>query len=205
MSSLSELSVHGIDDDTRERLVQAGLATVEQLCDAGASRVAEVADLPGTLAEELIRVAEAWMIRQGQRGELVQLAAGSEQDHLARGLALARVIQSIADRAHQARLRVKSAGGGGRKKTRRELAHFVDVLQAVEADALRGRCATSFDEDVRAILADAEDRLDAALARKPMKPHRVKRLRKDVRHARHRLEALLSSVASGIERAANGD
>ncbi|WP_245853059.1 helix-hairpin-helix domain-containing protein [Natrinema ejinorense] len=52
-------SVEGIDADTRERLSEAGIATIDDLTRAGPESVAEAADISESQAEEWIEQAEA--------------------------------------------------------------------------------------------------------------------------------------------------
>lgn len=112
----------------------------------------------------------------------------------ARGLALARRIATTSDMAQQALIKVRSAKVDGRKSCVRQLKKLLAALEAVEADALTAGVSTLYAQDVVAVLRDADDKVSAVVDRKgPAKEHRVRRLKKEVRHARRRLEALLGA------------
>jgi hypothetical protein len=108
-----------------------------------------------------------------------------------RGLALARRLQQTAELAQRCRRRVKRADAKGRKKCRRHLARLLDVLTDLEHDAIKTGVSPAFLEDARRILSDVDDALLAVVERGQVRTRHVKRLKKDARHARRRLEALL--------------
>jgi hypothetical protein len=108
------------------------------------------------------------------------------------GLKLARRLDRTADLVRQVRARIRRSGVDGRKRCVRHLDRLAGALQAVEADVLSGGTTTLFSTDVRVILEETDDHLTGILDRKkPLAARHVKRLRRQVRHERKRLQALL--------------
>lgn len=110
------------------------------------------------------------------------------------GLDLARRIERTRGLVRQARRKVKRSDSKGRKRARKQLDRFRDLLSDVEQDAISSGVTEPFAEDAARILSDGDEHLDAVISRKKrLKKRHLRRIRKQVRTVRRRFEALLSS------------
>jgi hypothetical protein len=198
---LSELDIAGLDAEGVERLRQSGLAAAERVAAADVDEIATSAGVPRGVARQLIVRATAAI---GAEHQLLQLPrtqqAGLRKKRKARALVLARRIAITVDLLRQARIKVRSTKVDGRKSCGRQLDKLGAALEAVEQDALTSGVSDSYAHDVKAILRDTEDHVGAVVDRKrAIKEHHVRRLKKEARHARRRLEALLGAPTSDID------
>jgi len=108
------------------------------------------------------------------------------------GLKLARRLEKSADLLRQARLRVEGSRADGRRKTLARIDRAFRVIQDLERDAITLGVSPPYAHDVRALLSECDETLEPFVGRrKAPKAKQLRRLRREIRDIRRRLEALL--------------
>lgn len=201
---VQDLNPGTLDGGVADALTRAGLLTVADVVRAGIEGIVARTDLDARTARAVVEAAQelrgAADAAEPPPPTPVRLVdpetpdaapPGPPRNAVARGLALARRLQSTAELAHRARRRVKKADAKGRKKCRKQLKRLLHILRDIERDALATGAGAPLVEDCRSILAEADDHLLAFLEHRRARTRHVKRLRKQTRHTRRRFEAML--------------
>lgn len=114
-----------------------------------------------------------------------------------RGLALARRIDRTRDLLRQARRRIKRSDRKGRAKALKQIKRMKTLLDSMEQDALGQGVSKAFQTDARRLLADADDVIDRLVQKSTLKKRHLRRMRKDLKDVRRRIEALLTVRVEG--------
>ena len=183
---LSEYPLPGIDPKRLEQLSQAGLASLEDVVDAGPERLSEVTGFDLKTCRAIVKVASAALSHHPP--DVIELAPRDEPgaSRLTRGLRAARAIERALSSVRHARSWANQAPRSRqRKRTRKQLRKLQEQLEALQetvlSDGLSQRSHDHLVSELQLYEANLESLLEASVQRKSLK--RLRRLSKSVRRS----------------------
>jgi hypothetical protein len=191
---LTEHLIPGIDRQRLQRLIDAGLSSVEDLVHAGPERLAEVTGFELATCRALVRVARSAMASSGPGGAVVELAQSRNEPgsvRLARGLSAARTIEEAVSvvrkaRTHAGKRPQKASWARTHRRARRQLRKLLARLQQIQRSVLSdGLSETAHDHLSGEV--DALQRAVAPILDRPIRKKVLRALRQVARDTRHAL------------------
>lgn len=185
---LSQHPLPGIDPRRLEQLSQGGLASLEDVIDAGPERLAELTGFDLKTCRALVRVAASALEHQDPGViHLAPLREDLDSNSLARGLEAARDIEVALSCVRKARAWSKRCGEPRRRKrrTRRQLNKLRGQLQGIQQSVLSAgissRAKEQLSGELQLFLAAAETLLESPASRASLS--RMRRVSKSLRRS----------------------
>jgi hypothetical protein len=184
---LKDHPLPGIDPRRLEQLSNAGLASLEDVVDAGPERLSELTGFDLKTCRALVRLSSSALAHHNPDViELGPLRNEPGSGRLTRGLRIARSIErglSLVRKARSWASQAPRSEGKHRRKTRRQLRKLLTRLESLQesvlSDGLSQRSHDHLTGELQLFEATLEHLIGASVKRKTLK--RVRRLAKALR------------------------
>ncbi len=188
--ALDENHLPGIDGVRLERLVEAGVCSLEDVVAAGPADLARLSGFDLDTARALVRVAEGVLVR-AHPDVIAFTPEGSEptSKRLVRGLKGARDIEVVRSQvrkveSHVGKRPLKPEWRKPHRRARKQLGRLLTTLERLQRDVLSEGLSRAGLAHLRHQLGPLQAELEQALDERPKKGL-FKRIRKVAKHSRH--------------------